>query len=202
MIDPVTPMLLVIIPAIIFCWHLNRIRGSLDTRIFISIVVPIAVIVEFIGVSSGAYEYIWNNIILNSIFVGFGWIVNIYPNMHIAMATVGGRKYYETEYFSPKERLIISILAATFAVMYDLFLDPIAVHLGIWTWHMGGPWYGVPISNFVGWWLIAFSSVYTYLLLTYNQRKYSAYLIPAFILADLAFILLGLGLTGIVLYNR
>ena len=47
MIDPVTPMLLVIIPAIIFCWHLNRIRGSLDTRIFISIVVPIAVIVEF-----------------------------------------------------------------------------------------------------------------------------------------------------------
>jgi len=45
---------------------------------------------------------------------------------------------------------MISTLAATFAVLYDLFLDPIAVYLGIWIWREPGPFFGVPLRNFPG----------------------------------------------------
>ena len=79
MIDPITPMLLVIIPALLFCWHLDKVRGGRDVLILSSIFMLVAIIIEFLGVYGGAYEYIWKNYFLNSIFVSFGWIVNIYP---------------------------------------------------------------------------------------------------------------------------
>ena len=34
---------------------------------------------------------------------------------------------------------------------WDLFLDPQMLRLGLWTWADGGPYRGVPISNFAGW---------------------------------------------------
>jgi len=33
----------------------------------------------------------------------------------------------------------------------DLVVDPAAVHAGLWVWTGGGAYYGVPVSNFVGW---------------------------------------------------
>lgn len=33
----------------------------------------------------------------------------------------------------------------------DLFMDPVSVRAGSWTWAHGGPYFGVPIGNFVGW---------------------------------------------------
>lgn len=36
----------------------------------------------------------------------------------------------------------------------DLFMDPLQVKLGHWTWIEGGPYFGVPPGNFVGWFLI------------------------------------------------
>jgi putative membrane protein len=38
-------------------------------------------------------------------------------------------------------------------------LDP---HVGGWVWTDGGPYYGVPISNFVGWFLVTFSATFIY----------------------------------------
>jgi hypothetical protein len=34
---------------------------------------------------------------------------------------------------------------------WDLFLDPQMLRLGLWTWPDGGPYRGVPLSNFAGW---------------------------------------------------
>lgn len=36
----------------------------------------------------------------------------------------------------------------------DLFMDPLQVKLGHWTWIEGGLYFGVPPGNFVGWFLI------------------------------------------------
>ena len=36
-------------------------------------------------------------------------------------------------------------------VLFDLVLDPGAVHLGFWRYVDGGTYYGVPVSNFTGW---------------------------------------------------
>ncbi|GAB2474208.1 carotenoid biosynthesis protein [Streptosporangium sandarakinum] len=38
---------------------------------------------------------------------------------------------------------------------WDLFLDPQMLRLGLWVWHDGGPYRGVPLSNFAGWLLVS-----------------------------------------------
>lgn len=43
-------------------------------------------------------------------------------------------------------------VAALLMVAFDLVLDPIAVHrLRMWRWPEGGLYYGVPASNYLGW---------------------------------------------------
>ena len=41
--------------------------------------------------------------------------------------------------------------AVVLVVVCDLVLDPAAVRLGFWAWDEPGPYYGVPVINFVGW---------------------------------------------------
>lgn len=36
----------------------------------------------------------------------------------------------------------------------DLIMDPVQVHIGAWKWLEGGPYFGVPLGNFVGWWMV------------------------------------------------
>lgn len=43
------------------------------------------------------------------------------------------------------------VLVAVTLVIFDLVLDPGAVKLGFWKYASGGAYYGVPMSNFVGW---------------------------------------------------
>jgi uncharacterized membrane protein len=47
-------------------------------------------------------------------------------------------------------------LAALFLVAWDLLLDPLAVSVHAWRWEQPGPYHGVPWSNFVGWFAVAF----------------------------------------------
>ena len=50
------------------------------------------------------------------------------------------------------ENLPVRIVAiALILVVFDLVLDPGAVRLGFWRYADGGAFYGVPVSNFVGW---------------------------------------------------
>ncbi|MFW9964700.1 MAG: carotenoid biosynthesis protein [Candidatus Sifarchaeia archaeon] len=48
------------------------------------------------------------------------------------------------------------ILSATILVLVDMVLDPAAVVLSIWVWLTPGPYYGIPITNYTGWFLTAF----------------------------------------------
>ncbi|WP_170270222.1 carotenoid biosynthesis protein [Heliorestis acidaminivorans] len=41
------------------------------------------------------------------------------------------------------------------ALAFDLVLDPVAYARGFWTWHDPGFFYGVPLQNFLAWFLIA-----------------------------------------------
>ena len=48
------------------------------------------------------------------------------------------------------------IFAALWTTAADLVIDPLAVrHFGYWTWARGGSYYGIPFTNFVGWFLTA-----------------------------------------------
>jgi uncharacterized membrane protein len=49
-------------------------------------------------------------------------------------------------------RVVLGALALT---AWDLFLDPQMIRLGLWTWAQPGPYRGVPIGNFVGWFTVS-----------------------------------------------
>ena len=44
-----------------------------------------------------------------------------------------------------------SLMASIFNLLVDLVIDPAAVHIGFWTYSEGGIYFGVPLSNFLGW---------------------------------------------------
>ncbi len=50
--------------------------------------------------------------------------------------------------------LMLVVLDGIIVMALDLFMDPIMVHQGAWTWLQGGSYFGVPLGNFVGWFTI------------------------------------------------
>jgi uncharacterized membrane protein len=46
-------------------------------------------------------------------------------------------------------------LGAVALTAWDVLLDPQMVDEGFWTWDGGGPWRDVPLSNYVGWFLVS-----------------------------------------------
>jgi uncharacterized membrane protein len=46
-------------------------------------------------------------------------------------------------------------LGAVALTAWDVLLDPQMVDEGFWTWDDGGPWRDVPLSNYVGWFLVS-----------------------------------------------
>lgn len=58
---------------------------------------------------------------------------------------------------SVARRLSKAAVAAIGVMAFDLVLDPIAVSTGLWTWARPGAYYGIPWTNFAGWWAVAFA---------------------------------------------
>jgi uncharacterized membrane protein len=52
---------------------------------------------------------------------------------------------------------LVPFIASFIMVMWDFCLDPIKSTIeGAWVWEEGGAYFGVPISNFIGWYLTIF----------------------------------------------
>jgi len=57
-----------------------------------------------------------------------------------------------------KDFVLISIISAFVMTMWDVTLDPVAATItGEWVWRDGGPYFGVPLVNFLGWFLCVFT---------------------------------------------
>ena len=67
-----------------------------------------------------------------------------------------------------KSRDIIprSLLGGIVSVIIDLVIDPATVAGGLWIWENAGFFYGVPLSNFVGWLLTG--TLYSYIFYRLN----------------------------------
>lgn len=73
-----------------------------------------------------------------------------------------------------KQIFIIPFIAAFIMVMWDLSVDPISSTLqGLWVWTYPGAYFGVPISNFFGWFLVVylFFQIYALYLYKYDTIK-------------------------------
>ncbi|MGA9397811.1 MAG: carotenoid biosynthesis protein [Anaerolineaceae bacterium] len=68
---------------------------------------------------------------------------------------------------------ILAVAAVGGLVMtsWDLIMDPIMVAGGNWVWETDGAYFGIPLQNFVGWWLTFFTGYALYLLVRGKAGK-------------------------------
>ena len=76
-----------------------------------------------------------------------------YPCFIMGRAIVGGLSTKVTGF-----RLIgVAVFAALAMTAHDLSTDPAqSTVLGLWVWEQGGAYFGVPLHNFIGWFLVTF----------------------------------------------
>lgn len=112
----------------------------------------ISLAAEIIGVSTGWLfgDYVYTERLGPKAFdlvpwlIPCAWLMILYPAWEITR-------------HASVSRLVRPVLAALAITAYDLSLDPRMVADGYWIWHGGGFYFGVPFSNFVGWFVTAWA---------------------------------------------
>jgi len=130
----------------------TRVRGIILLPIFGSIS---GFIFEFVGLNYsipfGSYRYL--------AFEGFTFRGVPIPVI-IAWGIYIYTCYLASLYISPGRMRILT--ASSLMVLLDMALDPVMVEGGIWVWEAGGEWFGVPLTNYLGWFLASSLSLILY----------------------------------------
>ncbi len=87
------------------------------------------------------------------------WFMMMYPSQVIA------------ERLAPRgdgwmRGLSIAALGGIIMTAWDVVMDPMMVHGGHWVWEVNGPYFGVPLQNYWGWWLTTFTVFLIHWLIT------------------------------------
>lgn len=140
------------------------------TLFLISFVVSLAF--ESIGVATGLiygpYHYTEK---LGPKFLGLvpyiipaAWFMMMYPSLIIA------------ERISPKRSgwvrgLTVAALGGIIMTAWDMVMDPMMVRGEHWVWEVNGPYFGIPLQNYWGWWLTTFTVFFIYWLVTKRNNS-------------------------------
>jgi putative membrane protein len=82
------------------------------------------------------------------VIIPIAWFMMLYPSWQLAGKITARLRGLAR----PAARIAIGAAAMT---AWDLSLDPRWVSDGAWVWHGGGLYFGIPLSNFAGWWVTA-----------------------------------------------
>jgi len=169
---------LTIIVLLFSVWHASYALGVRLTLVFFAITAVTSWIFEEIGVTTGLifgpYHYTsmlgpWLGSV--PVLIPLAWFVLVYPSYVVAnlildrlpVGTPGGRGHL----------VGLVVLGALLMTASDLVVDPIlsGPSFRAWVWETAGPYYGVPLQNYLGWVVTAFT---VYLL----YRSLERYALP------------------------
>lgn len=155
--------------------------GAVDTAIFVATTLLISFAVENLGVATGVPfgHYVFTvgatfphvgriPIIVGGLYVGMGYAAWVIASLIVA-GHVG----------RPRDRLecfAIPAAAAFVMVQWDTVLDPVESTLARnWVWFGRGGYFGVPLTNFLGWYLTTWLIFQTVAGLLFYRRDRSPY---------------------------
>lgn len=115
---------------------------------------------ESVGVATGwiygPYHYTYT---LGPRFLGLvpllipvAWFMMMYPAYVIAESILASRPEIKIWV----RRLEMAAVGGIILTAWDLAMDPMMVASGHWIWEVEGAYFGIPVQNFLGWWLTAF----------------------------------------------
>jgi putative membrane protein len=143
----VTTLLLALTSASL-CWH---VWGWQATVWRVGLIALATWAVEWLGASSdfpfGAYHYtpvLQPQLMGVPLLIPFAWLMLLPASWAVAARIAG--KWHGLTF------VLLSGLALT---AWDLFLDPQMAHWNLWQWEQPGAYFGIPLQNYLGWWLTA-----------------------------------------------
>ncbi|ADZ09135.1 protein of unknown function DUF422 [Methanobacterium lacus] len=160
--------------------HSSLSLGNRKTIVFFIIALIIGLVSELLAVKYGYLGRYYYNPELRPFFFGmvpimsvFSWATIIYLSYTISnLMLKAGIKKPDLK-GNKLHWLILIILLSSIsgfvATSIDMILDPVVVAGQGWIWIDGGPYYGIPINNFVGWFFVTF--IATFLFRLYESVK-------------------------------
>ena len=116
------------------------------------------------GFPFGHYDYtdaLGPKIFLVPVLVGASYVGAAYASWIISLAIL--RQWRRP--LTGASVVVVPLFAAIFMVMWDLTFDPNSSTVRQWwIWRDGGAYFGVPISNFAGWYLTVFTFMLVFAL--------------------------------------
>lgn len=154
-----------VLPLIIFCLHAFYIFGFKNALFLLIPSFVTGLLFEIIGVNFGVIfggTYSYNQTSLGPlifkvpILIPFFWSFFIYTGYLISSSFLVWLNIEKPSIKNNKKWLLFGLIIfdALVVVAIDLFMDPIMVLSGNWTWVNGGAYFGVPLANFFGWFLV------------------------------------------------
>ncbi|MGB9843385.1 MAG: carotenoid biosynthesis protein [Caldisericia bacterium] len=133
---------------------------------FLLILFIIPFVLEYIGINFGAplgVRYFYLKEFLPQIFglplvILLFWVIFIYIGYSLtnSIFTYFFKENYNDILKKNLNIIFLSLLDGFIVLTFDIFIDPVAVKFGLWRWeNFYFSYFGVPIGNFVGWYIIA-----------------------------------------------
>lgn len=141
--------------ALFALFHGSRHYGWRGILVFSGICVLVGNAIENIGIATGFpfghYQFsavMGPKLLSVPILLGLAYIGLAYVSWTLARILIGNR----SQRLARLDILKLPALAALIMASWDLAQDPVwSTFLHAWVWRDGGPWFGVPLSNYAGW---------------------------------------------------
>lgn len=169
---PRVPGGLPVLTAILTTFSLTHAAYALGWRhaaAFFAITAVVSWAFEQVGVETGAIygRYHYTDVLGIKlghvpILIPLAWFMMIYPSYVITNLIVEARSITSWPRIGPL--IAAAALGAFVMTAWDLVIDPIlsGPDVRAWVWEEGGPYFGIPIQNFVGWIATVFSVFVVY----------------------------------------
>jgi putative membrane protein len=205
-----TPFLIlsIMLPVLLLLLYGTLALGYRRTLLFLVLSAGIGFIAEAVSVNRvGAFgsNYVYQYTPLMAaevpLLIPLYWAVFIYTSYNLATALlvwigVGKPHRDHHNWYLLPFLILLDGLAVT---AIDLVMDPVIVNspdwrLVSWRWLDGGEYFGVPIGNFLGWFIVALSASGLFRIFEYVAPPYHAKLKQSYyILPVIGYAMLGLG---------
>ncbi len=115
-------------------------------------------LVEWIGSTTGMpfgryhYTALLQPQLLNvPLLIPLAWLMMLVPAWGVSQIILSPWKQKLPEAYP----WVFSGMAGLVFTSWDLYLDPQMVQRGLWIWDQAGWYFGIPLTNFAGWWLVS-----------------------------------------------
>ncbi len=158
-------------------FHALYFLGWRRTLFFFVITAAVSWGYEQVGVETGLIygnyhytDYLGQKIGHVPVIIPLAWFMMIYPS-YILANLIFSKKPFLQNINIPKI-ILLSLLSAGIMTAWDSVIDPYlsGPTVNAWVWEDGGPYFGIPIHNFLGWIITTFT-IYAIYRMYENKTK-------------------------------